>query len=475
MLEAAIRSILLTLLVALAGPAPASAQGISEQEAQEIAREAYIYAYPMVLMDVTRQQLSNYAEPSANIPGAGPPNQFIHIRQFPDPKLKIVIRPNVDTLYSPAWLDLKAEPVVLSVPATDRYFMLPMLSMWTDVFAVPGTRTTGANSARLFLVTGPGWSGTVPAGMEVIKSPTRYVWFIGRTQTNGRADYANVHKIQDGYKLTPLSGWGKADYAPPKRTVDPAVDMTTPPPEQVESMDATAFFARFAELLKDNPPNQVDYPTINRLERAGFKAGQGFDLNAAPASVKQAFERGYADGRALLVEETKKASGTGWTYRTDGGAYGVNYPFRATIAKWGLGYNLPQDAVYPSLATDSQGRLLDGRNAYVLRFENGKLPPVGAFWSVTAYDPQGYFIPNTLERQAIGDRDRLSFNSDGSLDLFIQAESPGKDREANWLPVAKAPFNLLMRLYSPKDAILDRTWTPPPVQLREAVGGRALQ
>ncbi|MBX9591866.1 MAG: DUF1254 domain-containing protein [Hyphomonadaceae bacterium] len=360
-LRAWLPALTMVLLAAMAAAQTApQASGASEQLAREVAREAYVYAYPMVLMDATRQQMSNYAEPPAEIPGAGPPNRFIHIRQFPAPDFKIVIRPNVDTLYSPAWLDLKAEPVVLSVPATNRYFMLPMLSMWTDVFAVPGTRTTGADTARTFLITGPGWSGNVPAGMEVIKSPTRHVWFIGRTQTNGRADYANVHKIQDGYTLTPLSGWGKADYVPPKGSVDPAVDMKTPPPEQVETMDAATFFARFAEVLKDNPPNQVDYPTIDRLERVGFKVGQTFDLNSAPPGIKEAFERGYADGRALLAEGAKKASGAGWTYRTDGGAYGVNYPFRATIARWGLGYNLPQDAVYPSLATDSKGRRQQG-------------------------------------------------------------------------------------------------------------------
>lgn len=474
MIRPVLRPAALALLLALGGPA--SAQGVSEQEANEIARDAYVYAYPLVLMDATRRQLTNFAEPGGG-PGQGPPNRFIHIREFPDPNFKTVIRPNADTLYSSAWLDLKAEPVVLSVPATDRYFMLPMLSMWSDVFDVPGARTTGRNSARTFLVTGPGWSGTVPPGMEVIKSPTRYVWFIGRSQTNGKADYANVHKVQDEYKLTLLSGWGKASYVPPKGTLDPRVDMKTPPPVQVEDMDAATFFARFAELLKDNPPNQVDYPTLHRLERAGLKVGQAFDLNTASANIRQAFERGTADARALVAAEAKKASGAGWSYRTDGGAYGVNYLFRATIANWGLGYNLPQDAVYPSLATDSEGRPLDGKNAYLLRFEKDKLPPVNAFWSVTAYDPEGYFIANALERQAIGDRDKLSFNADGSLDLYIQAESPGAGKENNWLPVAKAPFNLLMRLYSPKSAILDRTWTPPPVRRQEpgGTGGRALQ
>ena len=189
---------------------PGRAQTVTPAEAYAIAKDAYVYAYPLMLTHATLQKLSNFAEPIDG-DAFGPPNQFHHARAFPNPDDKIVIRENVDTLYSAATLDLKAEPMVLSVPATDRYFMLPMLSLWTDVFAVPGTRTTGRNTARDFLVVGPQWRGDVPAGLEVIKSPTRYVWIIGRTQTNGAADYANVHKVQDGYKLTPLSAWGKGD------------------------------------------------------------------------------------------------------------------------------------------------------------------------------------------------------------------------------------------------------------------------
>jgi hypothetical protein len=447
-------------------PATSSqAEATSEQEAYEIARDAYVYAYPLVLTHTTLQQLSNFAEPVADSV-FGPPNQFHHARAFPDPADRIVIRENVDTLYSAATLDLKAEPMVLSVPATDRYFQLPMLSLWTDVFAVPGTRTTGRNTARDFLVVRPAWQGDVPADLEVIRSPTRYVWIIGRTQTNGTADYANVHKIQDGYKLTPLSAWGTGDYVPPAGVVDPSIDMRTPPPQIVDNMDAAAFFGRFAELLKDNPPNQVDYPMIHRLERLGFEVGESFDLSAAPATIRQAIERAFADGKALVLAEGDKAAGiggAGWVYTTRGGAYGVDYLYRAAIAQCCVGENLPQDAIYPSLATDSEGQPLDGTNAYVLHFDAGALPPVDAFWSVTAYDIEGYFIPNPLDRQAIGDRDPLVPNPDGSLDLYIQADSPDPGKEANWLPVAKAPFTLLMRLYSPRDEVLNGTWTPPPV------------
>ena len=459
-------AVLASVVLVLSLTAPASAQRISEQEAYEIAREAYIYAYPLVLMHVSFQQFTNYAEPTGIVTQA-PYNQFSHAKAFPPADFKTVVRPNVDTLYSSANLDLGPEPMVLSVPASGRYFMLPLLSLWTDVFAVPGTRTTGPNTARDFLLVGPKWRGKVPSGLEVIRSPTRFVGIGGRTQTNGVADYKNVHKTQAGYRLTPLSAWGKGNYVPPKGKVDPAIDMKTPPPVQIEKIDAATYFARFAAVLKDNPPGPFDYPMIHRLERVGFKQGQRFDLNAAPSTIKLAFERAITDGKATVAKAAKQASGEGekgWVYTTRSGAYGVDYSYRAAIALCCLGENLPQDAVYPSLSTDSEGRPLDGESRYVLYFDKGRFPPVDAFWSVTAYDSDGYFIPNALKRLALGDRDKLVTNADGSLDLFIQPDSPGTDKEGNWLPVAKAPFTLLMRLYSPKAAILDGTWTPPAVK-----------
>jgi hypothetical protein len=442
----------------------ASAQQISEQQAYEIGKEAYLYAYPLMLEYLTIIQAVNYAEPTG-IPAQAPFNQFGHAKAFPPADFKAVVRPNADTLYSVANLDLGREPIVLSVPATDRYFMLPMLSLWTDVFAAPGTRTTGRNTARDFLVVGPRWQGTAPPDLEIIRSPTRYVAIGGRTQTNSAADYDNVHKIQAGYKLTPLSAWGKGNYLPPKGKVDPTIDMKTPPPTQVENMDPPAFFGRFAELLKDNPPNAFDYPMIHRLERVGFEAGQSFNLNAAPPAIKRAFERATSDGKALVAKLGKQAAGAGskgWVYNVRSADFGVDYPYRAAVASYGLGMNLPQDAVYPSLSTDADGRPLDGTAKYVLHFDGSKLP-VDGFWSLTAYDVEGYFIPNALNRQAIGNRSNLVSDADGSLSLYIQPESPGPDKEANWLPVTKGPFTLMLCLYAPKSEVLDRTWSPPPI------------
>jgi hypothetical protein len=462
----AVVALALTTAAQSASAQLARAADPTEQEAYEIVKDAYVYAYPLLLSDITLRQQTNYAEPTGKLAQA-PLNQFSHAPEFTPVDWKVVVRPNVDTLYSPATLDLGAEPIVLSVPATDRYFVMPMMSLWTDMFAVVGTRTIGRNTARDFLLASPNWRGDVPLGLELIRSPTRIMNIGGRTQTNGVADYENVHKIQAGYKLTPLSVWGKGQYVPPKAKIDPTFDMTTPPPVQIEKMDGAVFFARFAELLKDNPPGATDYPIILRLGRVGFKVGQSFDVNAATPSIKQAFERGTADGRSLVASLGKKAAGEGakgWIYSTSGGAYGVDYRWRAAIAYALLGENLPQDAIYPSLSVDSDGRPLDGGNQYVLHFDKGKWPPVDAFWSVTAYDTDGYFIPNALKRQALGDRDKLVSNADGSLELYIQSATPGGEKEANWLPVAKAPFTLLMRLYSPRNNVLDGSWTPPAVK-----------
>lgn len=456
-----------SLLLACAIASSASAQELGSQEATKIAKDAYVYAYPALLEYVTQRQSQNYAEPTG-IVTQSPFNQFTHAREFPPADFKRVVRPNQDTLYSTAGLDLKAEPIVMTVPATDHYFLLPLMSLWSDVFAVPGTRTTGRNVAKNFLITGPGWHGTAPAEVEVIHSPTRYVFILGRTQTNGPADYDAVHAVQSSMKLTPLSAWGKPGWVPPKGKVDPTIDMKTPPPVQVDKMDAATYFGTFAELLKDNPPSPFDYPILHQLERIGFKAGQPFDLKKAPADIQAAFAKGLIDGRATVSEEGKKASGIGvkgWAYTTHSGVYGTDYAYRAGIANCCLGENLPEDASYPSLNVDSDGKPFDGSAKYVLRFAKGQLPPVHAFWSVTVYDTDGYFIPNTLNRQLLGSRDNLPANADGSVDLLIQAHSPGKDKEANWLPVAMGkPFTLMMRLYSPGDKVISGDWVPPQVK-----------
>jgi hypothetical protein len=251
--------------VALAA-APASADSVTEQETYEIGVEAYTYFYPLVLMDVTRRQAVNI-EPGKMI-GRGPMNVFTHARMFPPADFRDVVRVNFDTLYSIAWLDLTKEPMVVSAPDTQgRYYLLPMLDMWTDVFASPGKRTTGTQAVS-FAVVPPGWRGELPQGVERIDAPTPYVWIIGRTQTNGAKDYDAVHKVQDGYAITPMSQWGKTPE-PVKAVIDSTVDMKTAPMLQVNAMAPGQFFAAAAELLKVNPPHITDQPIVARMQRIG--------------------------------------------------------------------------------------------------------------------------------------------------------------------------------------------------------------
>jgi len=453
----------------------ASPQAISDRQAYEIARDAYIYAYPIVTMDVSMRQSTNV--PNANtVPLRAPINQFAHARTYPRAEDRDVVRYNFDTLYSPVWLDLAREPVVLSVPDTGgRYYLLPMLDMWTDVFSVVGSRTTG-NKAGDFVLAAPGWSGTLPDGMTRIVAPTPTIWILGRTQTNGPADYENVHKVQDGYKLTPLSLWGKG-YAPPtSMPTDPAVDNKTPPLVQVNKMDGVTVLSRLAELMGKNPPHLNDYPILFRMRQIGLEPGKPFDAAKLDPALVKTINAAAKDALADLEQSGKSGAGigthvNGWFYQTSTvGTYGTAYKLRAMGTLIGLGVNLPEDAVYPASFIDGDGKPYSGANRYVLHFDKGKLPPADAFWSVTLYDKDGFQVANTLNRFAIGDRDKLKFNTDGSLDLYIQNEPPGADKDSNWLPAPKEEFNLAMRLYSPRREVLDGSWTPPPVVRVEGRG-----
>jgi len=430
------------------------------KEAQQIAAEAYVYAYPLVLMDITRRL-------SINSDTGAPMNMFSHMREYPPGDFKEVIRPNFDTLYSSAWLDLTKEPVIVSTPNTQgRYYLLPMMDMWTDVFSVPGSRTSGTQEGH-FAVTGPDWIGKLPMGVTQIPSPTPFVWIIGRTQTNGAKDYAAVHKVQDGYKLTPLSDWGMAPKAI-KATFDPSVDMKTPPVRQVNDMPAKQFFSYAAELMKVHHPHMTDGSILMRMKRIGLEPGKSFDLGKMPSQLQNAIAEGAKQGLNAMRElaMSKKDTINGWATTKSGiGVFGNNYLLRATIAMIGLGGVPPEDAVYPINFTDANGQAVMGGKRYVMHFAKNGLPPADAFWSITMYNAEGFPIPNTIKRYAIGDRDELKFNPDGSLDIYIQPESPGKDKESNWLPSAKSgALGMTMRLYAPKPSILRGEWNPPVVK-----------
>jgi hypothetical protein len=425
-------------------------------DARSLSYDAYTYLYPLVTMEVTRRQMINVPEGAK--PGFGPPNAFHHIRAFPPADFRAVVRPNFDTLYSSAWLDLTAGPVVVSTPDTsDRYYLLPMLDMWTDVFACPGKRTSGTGAQEYVLVA-PGYGGEVPAEKQVIEAPTPWVWLIGRTQTNGSADYAAVNAVQDGFTITPVN--------PTEHSIDPDQDTTTEPLRLVNEMSAVDFFALACEAMQVHPPHPTDFSINARIANLGIVAGEGFDADRLAATAPSDVEAGATAAREAIAANIAHLGtrANGWTVATEAiGVYGNSYLKRATIAFGGLGANPPEDAVYPLLLTDGDGDPITGDQDYVIHFDADQLPPVDAFWSITMYDSEGFQTANELDRFAIGDRDSLTYNADGSLDIYIQHANPGPEHESNWLPAPSGPLGITMRLYAPRPEALNGTWTPPPV------------
>ncbi len=427
-----------------------------------LATDAYIFGYPLVTMEMTRRIMTNVAEPVGT---RAPMGHIIKLRNYPDASFKDVTAPNADTLYTTAFFDVGKEPWVLSVPdMKDRYFLLPMLDGWTTVFQVPGKRTTGTG-AQTYAITGPGWKGTLPEGVKEYKSSTNIVWLLGRIYCTGTPeDYAAVHKLQDEFKLVPLSAYGKP-YAPPAGKADPAIDMKTAVRDQVNRMDAVSYFTLLCELMKTNPPSEADAAQLARFASVGIVPGQSFDASKLKADFAKRIPE-IAFDRIMLQFKINKAitHQNGWAFTTKTGIYGADYLMRALITAIGLGANRPQDAVYPTSKADAEGHKYNGANKYVMRFPKGHLPPAEGFWSLTMYDDKYFFVNNPLNRYSISARQNLQTNPDGSTDLYIQTDSPGKDKESNWLPAPAGDFILMLRMYWPSEtdpSIINGSWAIP--------------
>lgn len=441
---------------------------MTQKQADELATDAYVYAYPLVTMEYTRQALTNTVSPQAM---SAPMGQFVRMREYPDAQFHAVTAPNADTLYTTAWFDVDHEPWVISVPEMgDRYFLLPMLDGWTNVFASPGTRTSGGQ-AQTFAITGPNWHGSLPAGVTEYKSPTALVWLLGRIYCTGTPeDYAAVHKSQDEITAVPLSSYGKA-YTAPAGTVDQSVDMKTAVRDQVNALDGTTYFTVLANLLKTNPPSAADAPMLPTLAKLGIVPGQDFDPAKLDAVVSAAISKAPKPGQnQVMAWATEGVTAgdlsfeRGWLYSTHLGQYGTNYRLRAYVTAIGLGANLSQDAVYPTSEGTDATTKYDGANRYVMHFDKGQLPPVRGFWSLTMYDADYFFVDNPLNRYTLSQRDPLQTNPDGSTDLYVQADDPGPAKQSNWLPAPGGKFVLMLRLYWPMESapsLLDGSWTPP--------------
>ena len=424
--------------------------------------EAYLYGYPLVMMETTRIQSAKYI---------GPENQLRMVRQFPNAQFKEVVRPNVDTLYTTAFISMKEGPWAFEMPANNkRYELMPFMDAWTNVFASPGTRTSG-NQGGTYLLAGPEWNGQVPKGMTLLKSPTDMVWLIGRTQTNGTADFATVHELQNRLRLSkwPQPPDSLSASTDSKRDAQPSWQVSTEPSltpvAQMKALNTTEFFNRLMKLMVSNPPSPEDAPLLARLAQLEIKPGQAVHLSGSNA-LSFSLGRWIANQRVMKALNTKAQDGS-WSYPPSNlGRYGTDYNTRAAVAMVGLGANLPEDAMYPNTVLDHQGQALNGKHRYRLHFAANALPPVKAFWSITAYGADEFLIDNPLQRFAIGNRDPLVFNADGSLDLWVQATPPSqKEAAANWLPVQMgAPFLLNARLYWPEDKALNGQWKMPVVE-----------
>jgi len=425
--------------------------------------EEYVYGYPLVMMDVTREVVT--ATPSSGEYQA-PINQFGRIRTYVNPDFKNVVRISVNSLWSHAFLDLDQEPMIISVPDMDgRYIVVQALNMWTDDFMSVGTRTNGGKAGN-YLIAGPKWNGTAPKGVDqVFKSPTRYAWVLVQMSAGSPADFPAIHAKQDLLKVTPLSAWG-TNYTPPATVaVNPNVDLTTTPFDQVKLMSGEVFFNRLAKVLADNPPYPGDARMMEVLKKLGVEPGKPFDptkldpavlkgINAAPFEVYKLFDTGPYTMKTV----------NGWINMLNLGAYGTDYQTRAYVAFMGLGALSKEDAVYPTAFVDSAGTALDGTHNYIMHFNKGELPPSKpGVWSVSPYRGN-FYVRNSLNRYGILSSMPLKYNPDGSLDLYIQRDSPGADKESNWLPIPPSGmFNLTVRSYQPEEGLLDGSYKLPPI------------
>ncbi len=462
-------TIALTATLATA-TAAGTAHALTPDEAKAIAEEAYVYGYSLITTEVTRVQMSNVPK----VEGLhAPMGQFINVKRYPPADYRGVSAPNADTLYSLAWIDLGKEPTVFSYPDMGkRYFLFPMYSLWMPVIESAGARTTGGKAMK-FLLTGPGWKGEVPEGMTEVKSPTRYMLILGRTYADGTdADYEAVNALRAQYALTPLSAYGKPfTFEAPPVNPDPGFSMTDKPQKVILDLGTAGYFDMMARLMcKDAPPAPEDGPMVEKMAKLGIVPCEPFDLGKLDPAVQDAL-KDLPQAALKSIEAGKPSLGVmvdGWNISKGLGRYGTDYMKRAVVAAFGWPANLQEDAVYPNTEIDSDGAKLTGANKYTLTFAKGTTPPVNGFWSITMYEiDQGWwFVPNALNKFTVSPRNDLKYNDDGSLTLYFQNESPGPDKEANWLPAPKGDFLPMLRMYWPKEtnpSILDGTWAPPRV------------
>src|SRR2546423_1703064 len=449
----------LTVTVRAADPTPA--------EARAIAKEAYVYGFPIV--DNYRIQYGYFVD-TKNPEYKAPWNQIHNTPRVYTPADTAIQTPNSDTPYSFVGMDLRTEPMVLTVPPIEkqRYFSIQLIDAYTFNFDYIGSRTTG-NQGGSYLVAGPNWKGETPRGVKkVFRSETEFVFAVYRTQLFKPDDIDNVKKVQAGYKAQTLSAF----LGQPAPKAAPAIDFIKPlsPAEEKTSPE---FFNILNFVLQFCPTNPSEKALMARFAKIGIGAGKTMDASKLSPEMKAAVEQGVADAWAEfggLVKEFDAGK------VTSGDVFGTreylknNYLYRMGAAVMGIYGNSKEEAMYPVYGVDSDGKKLDGANRYTLHFAKGELPPVHAFWSMTMYElPKSLLVANPINRYLINSPmlPELTRDADGGLTLYFQNESPGKDKESNWLPAPKRPFIMYMRLYWPKAEAVEGKWTAPKLKKAE--------
>ncbi|WP_328412319.1 DUF1254 domain-containing protein [Nocardia sp. NBC_00403] len=453
-----------TMLVTVAACASnTSSPGDDATALDDAAVQAYIYTYPLVANEVTRREMTNLPRPNGM--GAAPMNQLANITGLPDASYTSIPRPNDDTVYSMMFFDVSTQPMVVNVPDMGgRYHLFPLLDAWTNVDASPGTRTLGEQHGYQFAITGPSWHGTLPAGVRQYSMPTDSGWMIGRIQVNGKDDMQNVLAIQHQLTAVPLSEYGK-DYTQPVNTdIHPDWPSGQRVPTYIRNLTPQQYWDLYYDSLSHDQPRPEDKDLLAGLAKVGWSPEHKLDLSRLSDSDRARWSDAWTKALPQIEGNPTTQPVNGWrTQRSHVGDYGTAWLDRAVVACIGIGANLPQDAVYPITSVDSNGDPLTSDRRYILHFDKNAIPDVRAFWSLTLYNDKGFFVDNPLNRYSLRGG-TLHTNPDGSIDIYLQRQAPGADRDANWLPTpSSGTFNLALRLYWPDTAIVDGTWNPPAI------------
>ena len=422
----------------------------------ELVSDAYIYAFPLVLTDATKTLSTNT---DGSITGRAPINQVNHATKLADASFRTVVSPNVDTLYSQAWLDISAEPVIYVLPEADRFCNVQLLDAWTNTAAV-------LDKAGAYAIALPSWEGELPEGVTRVDVPTATVWTIARIVLSGNEDLPNVYAIREQMRLLPLSAYLEGgDYIALAGTYDKENDFV--PVNKVLSMSPAEFFNTANVLMQINPPAEDDAKLLEKLAAINVGQGMTFDASILGADAAERWTQMLKGLRATLsAESVNYAQNLGqWIYfGRPIGDFGTTYTYRAMVALVGLGANTVDVAIYPKTDTDVTGAALTGEKTYTIHFET--LPPTleGGFWSVTAYNEENFLIDNPIDRYCINDRSAYRRNEDGTLDLVLSKEAP--EDTSNWLPVSDGEFHLFMRIYLPDMTALE-TWEAPVIRVQE--------